>query len=478
MVDGFEAGAHDQAVWCCGRQGGKSMLSDMLALFDVYCRDHLNVRVGAGSRRGTAIVAPTLEQARDHIRGCATLIRDSQDTHLMQMLISETADELVFANGCVIKAFPCADRHLRGGVWSAVILDELGHFLSSTNGGPATGSRIVTAARGTQTVFGFDSWLIAISTPQWRQGAFWDMCERAKSGKFPRLHFAQMSSLAMNPAIDSAWLEERRAEDPDGFRREFLAEFSTAEGAYLDTADVIACQRRGTGNLPPVPGIKYVAFLDPAYKGDAFAMVIGHLDEDKRIVIDGVWSWTRKGHAAVMNAVKGICDAYKIHTLGSDQHGIIPITEDLGKLGIKVVDKPWGNANKAAGWPMVLVATQTRNIELPDNDTLLQELAGIEARPTDGGSGTRFGAAGSGHDDIAMALLGVVMALKGKRERVYASPISITRISPTYGLDGSPFVPLTSDRSGPAWSDHYDGENAEAEARALERMERNLRGDY
>ena len=142
MVNSFEAGDYSQAVWQCGRRGGKSLLADVLAIYDALVRDHLRAKMRPGEPRISAIIAPRLEQAAAHIINCRMLIGNSPS--LRKLLTAESTDALTFRNGSVIQAYPCSARSVRGGAWSSVILDEFGHFLTSEDGN-AAGDRILDA---------------------------------------------------------------------------------------------------------------------------------------------------------------------------------------------------------------------------------------------------------------------------------------------------------------------------------------------
>jgi phage terminase large subunit-like protein len=143
MLSTFATGGYSSAVWRCGRRGGKSLLADLLVLYDVALRDHLRNRMRRGEARVAAIVAPRIEQARAHIRNCSALV--AQSPLLRRLLVSETSDELEFANGAAIRAYPCSARTIRGDAWSLCVLDELAHFMDSTEG-PAAGDRALEAS--------------------------------------------------------------------------------------------------------------------------------------------------------------------------------------------------------------------------------------------------------------------------------------------------------------------------------------------
>jgi hypothetical protein len=409
-ISEFEGGNYQQAIWRWGRRAGKSLCGDVLILADVALRDHLREQMRPNEPRVSAIIAPRLDQAQAHLSNIAGMVASSP--RLSRLLVTQTTDELTFTNGSVIKAYPCSARGIRGGAWSAVVLDELGHFVT-TEEGNAAGDRVLEAALPSLAQFGSDGWLIAISTPLWKSGAFWKLCERAESRRFPYMQSLHMTTAEANPKISTKWLEDRRREDPDTFGREYEARWIDGATSYLESADVIASVRAGIDKLAPVPGLRYVASLDPGYTHDNFAMGIAHKDpEDGRTIVDGCWTWKRHGHEATLDAITELAGAYRVSGLTTDQHCAVPIKEGLARRQIAVTYMPWTNESKSNAFSWLKIALNTASIEIPDDSALVEELCSLEARPTPSGL-TRIAAAGAGHDDRAMVVAAVAAMLKG-----------------------------------------------------------------
>jgi len=224
MLSSFVGGPYTDAVWCCGRRGGKSLIADVLAIFDATMRDHLREgQLRPSEARTAAIVAQTAEKSAKHITNCFGLMQ--QSPRLKRMIVSQGADNIVLTNGSVIQSYPCSARSIRGDAWSSLVLDELGHFVTSEEG-PAAGDRVYEAARPSLAQFGNAAWCLAISTPLWKKGRFWTLVQQATSGQFPERHYRHMSTAEMNPRIPAAWLENERKRDPDIYSREYLAEFN------------------------------------------------------------------------------------------------------------------------------------------------------------------------------------------------------------------------------------------------------------
>ncbi|MDQ6794346.1 MAG: hypothetical protein M3067_05940 [Chloroflexota bacterium] len=424
MLASFEASGASQAVWQCGRRGGKSLLADVLALFDAGVRDQLREHLRPGEPRVTAVVAQRLDAAHDHIASIAAMVERSP--RLRRLLVgAPTTDEIAFTNGSRIRAYPCSARAIRGGAWSCAVLDELAHYVD-TQEGNAAGDRVLEAAHPSLAQFGHAGWLVAISTPRWRQGAFWRLVERGSSGKFPRVHYRHRSTAAMNPRISAEWLAEREVEDPELFRREYLAEFDSA-GAYLSADDVLAAVERGRRISPPAAGINYKMSLDPADFRDAFTAAIAHREAKEdggRILVDGMWAWTRAGHDLTLDAVRDIAHEYRVGEVTTDQHAAAAIVEGLARRGVRARYQPWTSQSKGDAFASLKVALNTRQIVLPDDDALVRELLNLEARPTPGGF-ARIAAVGGGHDDRAVALAAVVHQLSARRQVPLIAPMSV-----------------------------------------------------
>jgi hypothetical protein len=407
-VGEFENG-HQQCVIRAGRRSGKSLLADVIALFDALVRDHLREKMLSGEHRVTAIIAPRIDQAQVHILNLAARLAASK--RLAKMVAQQTADELIFRNGSVIRAFPCSARGIRGGAWSACILDEFGHFLTSDEGN-AAGDRVLEAALPSLAQFGDEGWLWCISTPLWKQGAFWKLCQRAESGQYPYIYGLHAPTKEMNPHIPAEWLEQRRLEDPDLYRREFDAEFVDGTAAFLSSVDVLACQRH-EGVLAPRDGIQYAGAIDPAFSRDNFALGIAHRQSDM-LVLDGVWVWHREGFEGTLDQVVKVAERYRVRQLRTDQFSAQAVIEGLARRNMACEAIPWDQNRKWEAYARLKALLTTRGLELPKDEQLAGELMQLEARQTPAGA-VRISAAGGGKDDRASVLAALVDHLEGPR---------------------------------------------------------------
>jgi hypothetical protein len=399
MVSEFEAGGYSECIWKCGRRGGKSTLADVIALYDCIARDSLRAFLLPDEPRIAGIVAQNQERARRHISRCRAWVR--RNPRLRKMLVRDETDELGFSNGSSLVAYPCSSRALRGDAWSCAVLDELAHFVDSTDG-PAAASNIYEAVSPALAQFADAGWLVSISTPGWQSGKFFELVQQAASGQYPSMYYASKTSIEMNPRLSAAWLDKQRIKDPDLYRREYLAEF-TAAGAFLDSVDVLGCVRRGSGVLPPVMTSSYSASIDPAFAADNFSLGIAHVDQGGTVIVDGCWVWSRGGFESTLDQVVEVCERYRIGVVRTDQFSSQAILEGLARRGVGCRVAPWDNMSKWQAYSRLKAGLASRQVQLPDDEGLVSELLTLEARPTRSGQ-TYIGARSGAKDDRASVI--------------------------------------------------------------------------
>lgn len=134
----------------------------------------------AGTRRYAVAVATNLRQARLFVR--AALVERSP--LLAELVESVSEDEILFANGSALAAFPCSSRGGRGWAFSTLLLDEAAHFQSETEG-PQVADRVFEALVPSTAQFGDAARIIVASTPYGEGNLFADLFKRATSGELP-----------------------------------------------------------------------------------------------------------------------------------------------------------------------------------------------------------------------------------------------------------------------------------------------------
>src|SRR6266581_3956211 len=133
--------------------------------------------------------------------------------------------------------------------------------------------------------------LIGISTPYRRMGLLHQKHRDHFGGTSNEILVVQGKSTTFHPGLSESEIEQALADDREGNRAEWEAEFRSDLSAFLDDATIEAVVDYGRPlELPPRPGIRYQAFTDPSGgRHDAFTLCIGHKEkEDGRFVADVV----------------------------------------------------------------------------------------------------------------------------------------------------------------------------------------------
>jgi phage terminase large subunit-like protein len=425
-------------LFCVGRRSGKGVMAAVAAIHNAVVPDYSPYMRSSVEDRFIVVVANRDKQAQEFIRVVRELLEASPDPDLRSLVDFDscTLEQIVFRNHVVIRAVPCSSRSTRGLPVSLLILDESGHFQTDSDGVGA-GKEVYNALAPSIAQFGEMGYIMFTSTPKWRAGLFWEQFRNGTEGIDPGLLVIKRSTWEMNPKITRAALEPEFRVDPDYAATEYGAEFSAAEGAFLDIVDIMAAKRE-TGTLPPNPDLRYKCAIDPAFQKDAFAMAIAHKEKDF-VVIDGVWIWHRHGYDNTLDEVAQIAHRYGVRRVRTDQFSSQSVLEGLQKRRLECEVIPWANENKFEAFTRLKAALVTRQVTFPNDDLIVQELMNLEAKPTVTGL-VRISASSGNHDDRAT----VIAALMDMLESDYG-PIVITRQdwsgpASIFDFPGSPFL--------------------------------------
>lgn len=399
------------AVLRLGRRSGKGRISAVVATFEATVNADAHLAAAPpGEELAIVVISSTERQARvvqRYIRGFL------QRPGLAALVARETRDTIELRNGITIITLPCHAAAVRGYAVPVALADEVAWF-QGRDGSPLDAKEIMDAIRPATLQFP-ERRLILMSTPRWPSGYWYDLCERAASGRVATMRHWHYSTAEVNPSIPAAELEEERLADPQSFAREYMAEFVSGVGAALAPELVRAAVEQGRGDLAPQPGVRYVIALDPAYTGDRFAAIVGHRRPDGRVVVDRVTSWKGSKAAPVqidptLDEIAGLAAAYNGARVLTDQYSSQTIIQGLDKRGVRVEAAPWTNDSKVSALGALRRVLYGSALELPDHRELITELTNLEQRPTPSGR-PRIAAPPGSHDDFATCLLQLVADL-------------------------------------------------------------------
>jgi hypothetical protein len=132
------------------------------------------------------------------------------------------------------------------------------------------------------------TYLLMSSTVAWRRGLMYDRFKDLHGNDEAKELCWFAPSRVMHPSLPQSFIDEEVLKDPVRAQAEYLNVWRS-DSSSLIPADVIdKCIDVGVAERPPVPGVTYAAFCDPAFGtgADSYALSIAHAEPDGRVLID------------------------------------------------------------------------------------------------------------------------------------------------------------------------------------------------
>ena len=401
------------AVWACGRRGGKTLLCAIVALYDLLFRPDLDAMVRQGEPRYAVCVCTNQEQGRVLLRQ-AKLIVDSSRL-LRGWLAWETQDELGFKRDghvMVLRVFPCSSRGLRGFAIGTAIMDEAAHYVNTEDGDRAAAT-VYTALRPAVAQFGHAGRFLVVSSPSGETGWFAETWHRVFRGELEGWSSAQMSTAEMNPKIPADFLAQVERDEPDTFGSEYLALFESGGNAFFDMSRFAV----GEGLEPagPVAAVSWKMGADPGFTGDGFGYALIGRDSLARLVVGPVGAivprfkrgWTfdlkRKETDRVLSEIATMARNYSA-SVTADQHQSVAVADRLRSLGVNASVLAMTREVKLACFRELRDRLYDGSLVLPDQQDLLDELRRVRLKLEQGGAKVILPRSSRGHCDQVQAL--------------------------------------------------------------------------
>lgn len=438
LLEAVERGPRIHA-WCLGRRSGKSTLAAVVALWDCLLRPELDAMVRPGETRYAVAVATNSSQARLIVQAARAIVEHAEG--LLALVAGQTEDELRFAlpSGArtALKAFPCSSRGGRGWPISCLVMDEAAFFLSEADGDRAA-ERVWEALVPSTAQFRARARIIISSTPYGSSGLFHDVWSAADSGEMPGAAAVRLTTAEVNATIEPEFLAAEEARDPDGFRSEYLAQFTSSGDAFLDFQRI---DLAGAPIAKPEDARVWVAGLDPAFARDPFGVALVGRADDGSLVVGPVHALRPEGEfGGPVDEVAELMREYGARAV-TDQFCAAALVDRLRhNHGLTVRTHPMTAQSKTHVFQELRARLYDGRLVLPDNPSLIAELRRLRTKYSAGSAAVVNPRVGGSHGDMAQALALAVAELATTKEAV-TPPRLIHRTSRWGPLRASPGAP-------------------------------------
>lgn len=386
----------DELWLVVGRRGGKSQCAALLAVFEAAFNDYRD-RLSPGEVATVMVLAADRKQARSAFRYISGLLHSNP--MLSRMIAREDKEAIELTNRTAIEVHTASFRAVRGYSVACCIADEIAFWRSEDSANPD--HEIINAIRPAMATL--DGKLVALSSPYSKRGALWDAYRRYFRSHDPHILVAQAPSKAMNPSLPQRVIDQAYDRDPEAAKAEYGALFRSDLEAFIAREVVETVTRSEPLELPYNARHRYVAFVDPAGGGqDEYTMSIGHR-EGSRLVVDLVRA-KRGVPAEITKEYAALLKSYSVREVHSDKYAGSWPADEFKKHGVTVEYSPKARSELYLD---ALPALTSGRVELPPDEKLITQFAGLERKTSRAGRDSVNHAPGA-HDDRANAAAGVI----------------------------------------------------------------------
>lgn len=325
-------------------------------------------------------------------------------------------------NKVVIKVMAADISKIRGMAVPFAIMDENCFFGVEGNDTKNTDKGIYEALAPAlsqfQEVEGM-ALVLKISSPNGQAGLqFNDYMNR----KDPDTLHMQVPSWWANPKLGVKYLEKQKKKGLNYFNREYGAQYTASETAYLDPNAIERSIIRGVEELEFQKGYRYVAWTDYATRNDLWTLAIGHKEfvingatreREEKVYIDCLAHW-QGADGAELNPESVIAEIavylrkYQVPFCVSDQYAFAAIRPFFEREGFALKEYTLSNTSKIKMMYSLQVALNSSQMLMVHNTIAVQHLKDLREKRSNIANKVQIEAAGNSHDDYAIAVSGVI----------------------------------------------------------------------
>jgi hypothetical protein len=420
-----------ELVCCVGRGGGKNSIGGALATHIATTADFAGLRPGeAGTVMCLATDKSQAAIAFNYIRA------NLQDTPLLRPLVRKVdGDRIVLRNGAEIRVVANNTRAPRGLTLAAVIQDECAQWYGADYASMHQDVEVDNAISPGLMRFP-NSLKIIISSVHRRSGLLYEKWAKHFGQDDDDVLVVMGTSLQFNETLPVAEIERQLVLDPERAGAEYESRWRDDLSTFIDRALVEAAIDAGVAVRSPRQGVRYVGFVDVATgRGDAFAAAIAHREGDK-LIVDNLFE--RRAPFDVDDAVDDVCQLmrqYRIDSVRGDDYGAdLTVSafkrHGIGYKNLKLRDAE-GNQGRLSRSEIFLNSVglfTAGRVRLLDNPRLSHQLISLERRAARSSGHDTVDHPAGGHDDLANAACGCLVALAGRSASMIIPPAQLRQL--------------------------------------------------
>ena len=242
---------------------------------------------------------------------------------LKAMVQSFGSDSIELRNRVVIQVQTNSYKSVRGRGVLAAILDECSFFRDQNSQNPDVELHAALSP-GLARVPG--SMLVLISSAYRRSGLLYERWKDFYSKPDDDVLVVRGSTTQFNSTFDPAVVAKALASDRERYSAEYNSEWRDDLSSFLPQDLLDATVESGVLVRPPLDGLTYHAFADPASGsgGDAFTLSIAHREQhngSERIVIDLIFEKRPKFNPSeVIEEIAALLRTYRLKAVTGDKY--------------------------------------------------------------------------------------------------------------------------------------------------------------
>ena len=412
-----------QECWLVvGRRGGKSFIVALIAVFLACFKDYKPF-LGPGETGVVMVIATDRKQSRVIMRYLTALL--NAVPMLAAMIERQDSESIDLNNRISIEITTASYRTIRGYTVVAALCDEIAFWRSEDSANPA--AEILGALRPAMaTIPG--ALLIGLGTPYKRSGPLYETYRRHYGHDASPVLVIQADTRTMSPSVPQSAIDRAMELDPVAASAEYLAQFRSDVGSFLDSDLIERAIEAGRRERAPLPGVRYHIFFDPSSMvHDWFTVSIAHKDpKTERLVLDVCRGFKPPGNPAeVIKEISALTKLYGCFSGKGDKYAVGFVGDLFSKYGITYIHS---ELTKSEIYLESLPLFTTGQVDLLDVKQLTVQLMSLERRTSRSGKDS-VDHPPQGFDDFSNAACGaLVQVAQADRNVPYMVDFSTGRV--------------------------------------------------